>query len=256
MTNEISELNIYVKRKDVVGFLRVYVRLVVEGRSLPMPSTIDVQRAKSGWLTCLQDVVGSFSADFVEKVAQYWVKLSQRHGNPSSPDFARDILTILHNQAWVPPKTSAPTQKFDTDAVAPQISQRYYNHGQILNEDQVQKLSQKCIRDNDADGFIIAYLALLKLEIRPQVPMSTVLDVISNKWEEIIVREFGVSPSDVFLLTIATRWFYIVNLKGLPMTLPQLHAIAAYFETHRIPGQRETQADQTAGKKRKFWWFG
>ncbi len=255
MPNLISELNLYVSRKDVIGFLRVYMRLVNEGRPLQLPSTQDLARAKSGWMACLQEVVESFSAEFVDKVAVYWLKLAQRHGNVTSPDFARDILTILHNQAWVPPKRpEAKTPKFDSDAVAPKISQRYYEHAQEeVTEARIQKMVKKSISDNDADGFLIAYLSFIKINMAPQVPMSTVLDVISNKWEEIIAREFGVSVSSVFLLTLASRWYYIVNLKGLPMTPPQLQAIAGYFETHRIPVKRDGAIQE---KKRKFWLFG
>ncbi len=238
-----AELTLYIAKKNVLGFLRTYFRLIIEGHSLAIPSGLDVPTAREAWLRYLPTISPSFSTEFVGKLAIIWARLIQLRSAEPDSDFAKQALTILHNSPEILAKPivaraeSKPAPKpYDPNAVAPAISTSYYSPlapPTGLTRETIISRSKRAIAASDEDGFLIAYLSYVFLDTLPQVPLSTVHDTISAKWDEIIMREFGISTPSVFLLKLASRWFYIVNLKGFPLKSDQLIEFYTFFSTHR-----------------------
>jgi len=238
-----NELQTYVNRKDITGFLRVYMRRLVEGEALSMPTGQDYIKAREGWIRILPTVVVGFTTDFVEKLSRTWVGLIQAHKLYATPDYAKQILTVLYQassvpKAEVPPSSVTGPSVIDKFADQSLISTGYYSPtdlSAVIEEKALRLQVLEALKKEDEDGFLISYLTYLYLGQVPFVPLSTVHDVISNKWEEIIIREFGVVPTSRMLLKLSSRWFYVVNLKGVPLTAEHMSLILDFFVKHRTP---------------------
>ena len=250
-----TELASYINKKNVLGFLRTYFRLIIEGHPLAIPSGLDAEKARDEWLRYLPTITPSFSTEFVGKLALVWVRLVHMRSSELAGDFAKQALTILHNtpdilsKPLAPQKPTPPEPKpYDPNAVAPAISTSYYSPSAPptgLTKATIDSRAKRAIAASDEDGFLIAYLSYIFIDTPPQVPMSTVHDTISTKWDEIIMREFGINAPSVFLLKLASRWFYIVNLKGFPFKPEQLIEFYNFFSTHRKSTPVAKLASQT-----------
>ncbi len=249
---KIPELESYVKRKDVIGFLRQYLRLSVEGRSLELPASLDVADAKQRWLEILPGVVNGFSAEFVTKLSQYWFLLIKKQGRMEDDSFAKDLLDIVYNNPQSVYKTEI---KSESKPVQPKPSEPVQTAQTPLTKEGILHTSKLYVQREDADSFLITYLSFVLLDIKPQLPLSTVHDVISTQWEGIIARELKCSASPVFLLKASSTWFYVVHLKGLPTTLEKTREIYDYLVSRRkvspIDPSKRQRPTQT------FWqkWF-
>jgi hypothetical protein len=263
----IYELEPYVKRKDVIGFLRQYLRMYVEGRDISLPSGLDLEQAKEGWLEILPKIVSEFSSEFVGKLGPYWVALIKKQGGGESDNMARDLLNIVYNNPDSVFKLAEPSAKIEVtvtsspvqgDSISSGISTRYYGDSKptFSSKEEILATCTYYIKQEDHDSFLLTYLSLIFINIKPQLPLSTVHDVISSQWETLISREFKCTASDVFLLKLSSTWFYVVHLKGIPLTLEHVRDIFNYLKAHRHLSPVKT-SENTAPSKKNFLqkWF-
>ncbi len=232
----------YAKKGDVRGFLREYLRLIMDGKVHHIPATMDKEAAKSGWADILSEKVKEFSGHFLEKISQEWVTLVTNQGGVTDEHFVAKIVEKLYRTNPEPVLKVSP------------LSQDIQRDESEETAGSIFKKVKQMIDEENSDLFLVYYLSYIQLGIVPVLPLSTVHHLIEVKWEEIIGREFGVTPSSVFLLKLTSRWFYVMNLKGIPTTPDQLAYL--YQEEHTyVQGLRPKNPSKPI-EKRTFWrWF-
>ena len=227
-------LDALVKKGDAKGFLREYMRLVVDGQPLPLPSSLDIDSAKEAWGDIVAKHTHVFTGAFLDKLAKEWMQVVQESGGLDD-HFAIHVLDVLY------------TPSLEGSLPQPQPLVNVQQKTDII------RLAKQAIVTNESDAFLTLYLSLSLLDIKPVVPMSTLQHVIELKWEDIMRQEFEVDPSGIFLFKLTTRWFYLMHTQGLPTTLDHFKALYAHQHTH----QKNTPVEIEVKKTSSFWkkWF-
>lgn len=249
----VDDLSGYVQENDIKGFLLCYMQLVDEGLNLSVPTSLELPQVKEGWEQILPEITGGFSDEFVEQLSQFWLTTVTKQGAKVTPTFAKEIIAILENKpkpaaASAPPKQAPPAAPKAgiqpagpkpaqgeaepvshvpapgpaLDTVASHISSTYYSYqsakeSPLLPKDQLNEAIKQALAHEQADDFLIHYLSLSRHKEKVTVPLSSVLETIMAKWEEILMSVYSVRPSLAFLKALSAKWFYAVQFKGLPM---------------------------------------
>lgn len=255
---DFSRLADAIKQQDHTSFLREYLHLIVSGTGLTLPTATNMTGVRDQWLDIILSIYANYSDEFLNNLTALWLRTIAQL-SPSLPDSVpKQLLDILENrrrpEAEVQP---APTPEHprqivagDRETVVSQISQDYYRDRKARAFEppplpELAKELRKSISQNDADGFLIYFLAQIVREPKPPVPMSSVQDIIFHQWEDIFKRRLGFVPERPFLEALSLRWFYLVNRYGLPINSDKLK------ELYRgLIKERDMQQDNSSFRSR------
>lgn len=98
MTVTFTSLAECIKMNDHMGFLRSYMQLVIAGKNLHVPTSLEYMPVKEAWEEILFGVPGGYTDEFLINVSNIWIRLCQKQGNKIDDNFARDILDILEGK--------------------------------------------------------------------------------------------------------------------------------------------------------------
>ncbi len=271
----IEDLSGYVTNRDVKGFLRCYMSLVTTGVSLSVPTSLESEGAKDGWGQVFGQIGIGSDPPFLEELTPFWLTVVKKQGGKITPQFAEEILAVIDGKpmptpaspagtsAKTPGAGAAPTpdtpspsreddiQPRDTlDTVASSISPHYYKEQAARDtkppdQSLLEQQAKKALKLENTDDFLVAHLSLSRHGIKPPVPISSVVGVIQSQWEEIVMNAFHHSLSDDFLAALSKRWFYLVNQKGLPVSISQYQDILFYLIAQQ---EKETKQPGKAPK--------
>ena len=210
-------------------------------------------------------ISNDFEEPFVEELAKLWRQLLRRQGAQMTANFAEEMLAILEGrpknegqrveteitsdslsdeQIYAKLKLGTLTpdvvEKREGDAsndVRSNISDSYYNFESNKSSLDISPKNawpqiETALNDQDVDGFLIHYLSQSRNGIKPKVPVSSVLQVIRNQWEEIMMVDRNLMVDDEFLTRLSSRWFSVVNQRGLPYSLDAIEDLLIYFMEH------------------------
>ncbi|NQY75125.1 MAG: hypothetical protein HRT90_10285 [Candidatus Margulisbacteria bacterium] len=169
---------------------------------------------------------------------------SQENGAPQQSPAAENV----------PPQADS-----GLDTVAPSISEGYYKHQtaeetSVPSKELLPKYIQKAIKEEKAKSFLIHYLSYSRYDIKPKVPLSSVKSVIQKSWEDILMTDFSAMPSSEFLSELSANWFYLVNQKGFPSSIPVLKKMLIHLliEKNQQPtSESEKKESPTATSKKQ-----
>ena len=243
-----SDLREAVQRNDHTAFLRNYMMMVLEGDNLSVPGSLEAEKSKTGWEDILTGLAIPYTDDFLSNMNRYWLSVVKKQGGKITEKFSQEILDIINNKApsntkiQMPSKTDVPGIPEDShsDTVVLRISNDYYKHSLLhaerpTHKDDIDKLILEAVSKGQIENFLKHYLSYTQVDIKPLVPLSTVLGVISDRWEDIIMREYGLVPDPGFLSKLSVKWFYLVNLKGIPINLAKLSELYVFLATKEKP---------------------
>ncbi|MFC1617182.1 hypothetical protein ACFL2K_03080 [Candidatus Margulisiibacteriota bacterium] len=248
-----DDLSNYIQGNDIKGFMLCYMQLVDGGHNLSVPSHLELKGIQDGWQEILPNVTGGYSDEFVLELSKYWFSVVKKQGGKVGDNFTKEIIAIIEGkptpniQKKQAPKK--PIQTTDTEAtptvtsptnapvgneVASNISSHYYSYQgatetMLLSQKELTKNVREAINYGDANEFLVNYLSFSRHNERIQVPLSTVLKTISTGWENIILGKFNLKPSGVLVKAITSKWFYLVNHKGLPSTNEKMQDLLYYL---------------------------
>lgn len=241
----ISALSEAVQRNDHVGFLRTYMSMILEGDNLSVPGSLEAEKSKEAWTDVFQTLSIKFSEEFMTNLNRYWLSVVKKQGGKITETFSKEILDIIDNKAPAGKKLSMPptntaSENPQADTVVLKISTDYYKHSLLhaerpAHKDDIDQKIMEALSKKQVDHFLKHYLSYTQVEIKPLVPLSTVLGVVSDRWEDIIMREYGVVPEPKFLSELSIRWFYLVNLKGIPINIEKLSELYLFIATSTQP---------------------
>ena len=282
-----------IRDKDPQGFLLSYLQLVVAGKQLVLPTSDAYDTIKSAWESILYGVPGGYSSVFLIQLSNMWLRIVKAIPSSKDPSFSRRVLEYLQTHDLseldlpviknLPQKPKGKTlQKgrpvidhLDDDqveerlqvptahpAVAPTLSSSEgsaYDHVHTESLDfspapETDIKMHDALRSEEVDTFLIHYLTKTLHQITPQIPMSSVMDIIYYQWRDILMGEFNQLPSERFLKLLSKRWFGLMTQKGLPNSRDKIKALI--YIVMKGSGAASSSTSTGGGpmrKKRSFW---
>ncbi len=157
-----------------------------------------------------------------------------------------------------PTSTPADATTEYSEGISTKISSSYYSYQEAKDTDPIGEKEipfkiNLALNKNDADDFLIAYLSNIKHNKDIKVPITSVIDTIKERWEELLMGEFNHQPSKEFIKALSSKWFYLVNQKGLPTNKEKLEEYLYYLLANKKPSiQLETAPPKSGGFLNKF----
>lgn len=112
--SQTSDLNGYISAQDAKGFLRTYMELVSGGQNLSIPTGLEPQPAKEGWLQILPGIGGGYTDEFVDALTDFWLQTVKQQGGTLTETFAEEIVAIIDGR----PKPKGKAAAASSDAPA------------------------------------------------------------------------------------------------------------------------------------------
>jgi hypothetical protein len=277
-----------IKDKDPQGFLISYLQIVVAGKPLTLPTSDAYDTTKSAWESILYGVPGGYSSSFLIQLSNIWLKIIKAIPESSHPEFARRVLTYLetHNlsELAIPasekPKPKGKThhkgrpvidhlddhqleQKIQTPTAHPTVNPVLASpqgsaydsvHTGTLDfskESDTDIQLNQALHAEDVDAFLISVLTKSLYQIKPNIPMSSVMDIIYYQWRDILMAEFNQVPSERFLKLLSKRWFNLMTQNGLPNSRDKIKALI--YIVQKGGGISHQMAGKSMQKKRSWW---
>ena len=281
-----DDLSSYTMANDTKGFLLCYMQLVDSGMNLMVPTSLELDKAKEGWSEILPNVTGGYTDEFVDNLSQYWLSIIKKQGAKVTDTFAKEIIAIIENKPKPaaaqskPVPAAAPQQQTASpavsesaetpssaipesrhaplDSVASHISTSYYSYQSAVESDVLPKKDLNAqikiaLEKEQVEDFLIHHLSWARYNEKVKVPLSSVITIISQKWEEILMEVYESRPNKNFLKAVSAKWFYLVNQKGLPTTIEKMQEILYYLMANRTPLETKSEAVPVIPKKKKFF---
>lgn len=247
-----DDLSSHISADDYKGFLRTYFQLIDGGQNLSLPSSLELSGIREGWSEILPGIAGGYTDEFLDGLSQFWAQIVKKQGGTIGDNFAKQILALIDGQPMPAMATasatesepkpqstggapsnpssssSAPTNAPSSSSsdssnptVESQISQNYYHFQaaaefRIPDGKKIQQLLKTAIESEDALAFLVYHMANSPKTAKPNLPMSSVIFTIQQKWEDILMEDYSIQPEPTFVKAVASQWFGVVNLKGLP----------------------------------------
>ncbi len=254
-----TELRDCIKRIDYVSFLLCYIKLIKQNFNLAIPHSLNKDIAIDEWRNILLSISENFTEDFLNDLTSHWLEVIQKQGGVINENFINEILSILEQRSGE--IVDADSKKMEEkklltedempkpglgliDSVKGTVSNTYYNKKKnrevtIREENELPRKILTALEHENIDDFLIYYLSYAEFGKLPEVPLVSTIAGISIKWKIILSKEFAYNPSDIFLEKLTSKWFYLVNAKGIPITSKIFYKLLEYCISTR-PHTSET----------------
>ena len=262
---ELTDLPKFIKTGDVYNFIRTYVACINAGYSIGIPRQKDRDELEQAWTQLLQRVANDFDDEFLVDLVDEWELLLRGQDASSDKEFMQYAMKKLGirmaTEADASTASVAESGRYmQNNGLKSSISQKYYDMEQAAGRSQVdsaQRLDkiQLSIKKNKAIPFLYYHLSVCQDGVIPQVPKSTVLSVLNNKWEEIILEAFNQIPSEDFLHDLSSEWAYLLTQHGIPTHAEDYQGLLlALASRHPKQLAKKTTSQSTKGSffKRLF----
>lgn len=282
----IDDLSNYVQNNDVKGFLLTYLQLLDEGAALSVPTSLEDAKAREGWEEIVPSVTGGYTDEFIAELTKLWLGTVNKQGGTITKTFAKELIAILENKpkpasepvekkvittpAHHPPAaggkptaaqsaepvaeetTQGQKVSYDEDTISSKISENYYSleeakETKLISKVELQNNIKLALNQKKHEIFLINYLSLIRHNEQIKVPVTSVLETIKSQWEHILMDQLDYQPETDFLKELAAKWFYLVNLKGLPNNKEKLED----FLFNLIANSKEQLAGPATGANKK-----
>ncbi|MFA5880037.1 MAG: hypothetical protein WC860_07675 [Candidatus Margulisiibacteriota bacterium] len=280
----IDDLSTYIQNNDTKGFLLCYLQILDEGAALSVPTSLEEQKTNDGWLEILSNVTGGYTDEFVSELTKLWLSIVTKQGGTITKTFAKELIAIIQNKPKpapepenakittkamplkpISPNNAAPTTatppetpevNYDNDTITSKISDNYYSleeakETKLSSKDEIAKNIKLAIIHKKPNLFLINYLSNVRHNEAIKVPITSILESIRSQWEDILKDKFDYQPETDFLKEIAAKWFYLVNLKGLPNNKEKLENFLYYL----IANNTEQLSEEPALNKKESFIF-
>ena len=95
--------------------------MVLEGDNLSVPSSMEAEKCKDGWIDILTSLSVKFTDEFVTNLNRYWLSVVKKQGGKITETFSREILDIIENK---PSATVSKSGKLSMPASIPEPDHR------------------------------------------------------------------------------------------------------------------------------------
>lgn len=241
----ISGLTAAIADQDPKGFLHTYLTAVKAGASLAVPSGLDHDRAKQGWVQIFVQLKLDDTGTFIDALTPYWLQLVTQQGGVINETFVDDLLAIMDGSSPSPPAEKSKSTPANSPSnvgsdsapsaapapeISPTISPVYYKEQLIRNlpplaEDERLSTITTAIATDNVGGFLTAYLEPSRRGTVLPVPKSTIQSAIASQWNTIIMRDFSDVPDSKFLHELTIAWHRFIHQFGIPVTASHLETI-------------------------------
>ena len=283
----IDDLSNYVQNNDVKGFLLTYLQLLDEGAALSVPTSLEDAKAREGWEEIVPSVTGGYTDEFISELTKLWLGTVNKQGGTITKTFAKELIAILENKPKPAPEpvekkaiatpahhplaaggkqtaaqpssepaaaetTQAQKVSYDEDTISSKISENYYSleeakETKLISKAELQNNIKLALNQKKHEVFLINYLSLIRHNEQIKVPVTSVLETIKSQWEHILMDQLDYQPETDFLKELAAKWFYLVNLKGLPNNKEKLED----FLFNLIANSKEQLVNPITGANKK-----
>ncbi|MBT5856567.1 hypothetical protein HOH87_08060 [bacterium] len=240
---QLTELSHFIETDDIKGFLKTYMILLKEGFTLSIPLETDVKKVVEAWTQIVSRISRRFEDSFVINLSKLWLISINKIGATVDDTFPLRMIQQLdpdYIDEDQPDTLPSPQTKPSSNGslkirlpeingtekpneISSNISPDYYAYEAaqktvVPKTDAIENDIQEAIGSDNPNGFLVHYLSQVRLGKSPKLPMSSVLNIIQTQWEEILLSDLEVHPSDEFIDQVSAIWFHAVNQKGLPHT--------------------------------------
>jgi hypothetical protein len=257
----LAKLGVEIDRNDASGFVRLYIVCLMQGFLLRIPTAASTDTLREMWSTILAKYRRNFSDEFCDAVTLYWESLMGGI-DPKSPSIEHDLcraagidvstIDVIHPLIPATPPDNPLLSK--NEGFVSDISERYQAYRaidaiSIPDPEQLKSMRQKAFKSQDVPGFLGAHLSFAAHGELVAVPKSSVHASIRSQWETIIADLYHTIATDEFVHQLTNTWFYLVNQKGIPLSVPAIDAIRQLYAVN----QRVNPSD--AGGSGVAKWF-
>ncbi|RAP31290.1 hypothetical protein DID76_03130 [Candidatus Marinamargulisbacteria bacterium SCGC AG-414-C22] len=239
----ITDLVDSVDRNDPVAFLMVYLNLIAQKTSLQLPTRLIPEEVAQQWRDIIPPKCGHCSDIFIEKLSTIWVELVTSHGGRMSDFFVQELITLLvhhkKNKSLKSIVKGGPKIGMNPNLmrVTPSISTEYFNENEILAirpipKEELEELIPRCLDKQNVVFFLSYYLELALLDSTLTVPKMSVLKDITAEWKRLILFTYKVDVKKTFLESLASVWYRLVHMYGIPFKAPKLKKILIEFRKY------------------------
>jgi hypothetical protein len=240
----ITELKDCVSRNDVEGFLRSYILLLLQGTTLSLPTSRLKETLLIQWKDCIPKSAQFYTDDFIEKLSNLWLEILTEQGDSSSDRLLEELLTILNNKIKKTVKKAAIDPLLNE--VSLKVSDDYYNdkkarESALLPIDELVFNVRTSIKKEQTELFLIAYLGIVIQNNAYKVPRISIPEKIQFQWRRILNEQLKLKYTQNFLEQLSSKWFYLLNKKGIPASQHHLKEILYFVKANAKEESEETK---------------
>lgn len=246
----IEHLKNSVSRNDVEGFLRNYLLLLLQGTSLSLPKSTLQKELEIQWRDCIPKPAQFYTDQFIQSLSKLWLELLTEQGGVQTDSFLENLLHILNNKIR---KKKTQTQAEPLlNEVSLSVSEDYYKdkkarESQLPEKDKLLIKLKQILERERSDLFIIGFLALSIQDQNYKVPRISIPEKINNQWKRIITQQLKLKCSPEFLKRLTSKWFYLINQKGIPTNQESLKELLYFMKTTSKEDPPEEKESQPKG---------
>lgn len=264
----LAELRLSMKRHDVPNFLRVYLKDVLSGEALTLPTSVDLAQARLQWEDALPMDCQDYSEGFIKDLAELWLSVVSKL-DPHTTNVPQAALALLTygdgSEPLTPVDQGLSESPFiggnpNLKTVATQISASYYaqhqeQHSPVLSpQDKKAKLLVLMKKKKDKE-FLLLYLSHHSNEALLEFPKSTVFEVIQEEWRKILHVYFREAPPVPFLQQLSLRWYYWMNRVGIPTQSEAVRSLCLKLKQSDDSVSRDSSFIKKSWLERFLNWF-
>ena len=227
--SELTQLPKLVQEKNVKGFIAVYMQCIQSGFRLKVPRKKDIDELEDEWASILQKVVTRYDESFLVQLSALWLRILKNYQGQIN-DAAITAIIKKFDQYTKNSKESTPKRPPQIKA-SPSVRPPDENKASISQDYQILDVAMKSmVKDNQKRlskamsslqekspiPFLIIYLSDAYFGSIPTVPRRTVMQVVRDEWESILLDRFNKVPNDSFMKQLVIEWTALLNLNGIP----------------------------------------
>ena len=267
---QITTLPEFIEEENVAGFLHAYLKLILEGYTLSIPTKTSLQDLEEAWEQVLSRITADFSEEFLSKLSEYWQALIQKQQGQFDENFFQSLIDMIEKKegketlrkmladehdelypSWAPQRPGKVVQgvpeeklhhhsdhQLDLSEIQPSISQKYYEtqsnsqEKSSLSTDKHNELIQKALKQDDVDHFLIYYLGSIQGKSKRSFPKMSSSQLIQSTWEALVMTQFHHMPSDHFIKALCNRWHFLITQFGIPSQNHEIQDMVYYLMNH------------------------
>lgn len=222
--SHVENLKESIHRNDPEQFLADYLRLILQGSSLALPQTIELNAAKMQWRDAIPIVCGNPTDTFITNLSTLWAEIVQEHGGVRGESLPQDLLNLLlKRENTVKKLDQSDIPQHSIQRVTPSISSDYTKlenarKKPLRSKKECVENAANALHQSDESRFLIAYLELNVLAKTQKLPKTSISGKIFEFWKNQIQETFKKKMPDTFLEKLTGLWINITAKKGLPTT--------------------------------------
>ncbi|MGE4169668.1 MAG: hypothetical protein AB7F28_03000 [Candidatus Margulisiibacteriota bacterium] len=256
-----------IKQGDYGSFLKSYLRTAVNHPEIPLPQGRDLATVSDEWIGLIEPLYPAFDAVFMDQLSKLWLSIFKRLDQEKVDTTVDNMLAALEHRPLkkadanpqkvaskstpLPATSTLHDQDFKLDISASYYEDKALRDAPMLEDELRQRALMMAVGAEQVESFLIQYLAPARQGVMPVCPKVSEREAVEKSWRRLLDDQH-LPFSDRFLQELAKQWFFLVNVKGVPLKLDQMEGL--YFDLLKTQKKEaSSELETTVSTKKSFW---